>query len=204
MLPERYARRYLERAPSLVWLLGANLLAVLVGTRYYVETMPEVHTFLWPLYLDSAVAVGLMALSLCTLLPFIGDPIARVPTNRAVAYLHTIAFVWLVKFGLWTIAVLLVGWSAYFPAVWGFFGIILTHLLFVGEAYLIPHYGRTTPGALATALGLALLNDLVDYGFGVHPPLQYDPGPAVPLISISLSLVAVALALHAFPPLESD
>lgn len=203
MLPERYARRYLERAPSLVWLLGANLLAVLVGVRYYVETMPGVNTFLWPLYVDSAVAVGLMALSLCTLLPFLGEPIARVPTNRALAYLHTVAFVWLVKSGLWTIAVLLVGWSAYFPAVWGFFGIVLTHLLFVAEAYLVPHYGRTTRGALAAALGLALLNDLVDYGLGLHPPLEYDPGVAVPLISVSLSFVAVALAWRAFPPLEA-
>ncbi len=202
MLPERFARRYLERAPSLLWLLGANLLAVLVGVRFYVESMSEVHTFLWPLYLDSAVAVGLMALSLCTLLPLIGEPLGRVPTNRALAYLHTIAFVWLVKFGLWTIAVLVVGWSAYFPAVWGFFGIIVTHLLFVAEAYLIPHYGRTTPGALATALGLALLNDLVDYGFGLHPPLEFDPGLGVPLISVTLSFLAVGLAWRAFIRLE--
>lgn len=198
MIPEAYAREYLEHAPSLVWLILANLAAVLVGIRFYVEDMPEVNTFLWPLYVDSAVAVLLMALSLCTLLPFLGTDIREATTNRVLAYLHTLAFVWLVKFGLWTVAVLLIGWDAYFPALWAFFGIIVTHLLFVLQAYLIPHYGRTTPGALAFALGLALLNDLVDYGFGYHPPLEYEPGIGVIAVSVGLSFVAVGLAAHAF------
>lgn len=198
MIPEAYAREYLEQAPTLIWLIGANLAAVLVGVRFYVEDMPDVHTFLWPLYVDSAVAVLLMALSLTTLLPFLGEDIREATTNRALAYLHTIAFVWLVKFGLWTVAVLLIGWDAYFPAVWGFFGIIVTHLLFVVQAYVIPHYGRTTPGALALALALALLNDIVDYGFGYHPPMEYDPGVGVIIVSVGLSFLAVGLAARSF------
>lgn len=198
MIPERYAREYLEQAPSLVWLIGANLVAVLVGVRFYVEEMADVHTFIWPLYVDSAVAVLLMALSLTTLLPFIGRDVTNATTNRVLAYLHTIAFVWLVKFGLWTVAVLVIGWDTYFPAAWAFFGIIITHLLFVVQAYLIPHYGRTTPGALVVALGLALLNDIVDYGFGYHPPLEYDPGVGVIVVSVGLSVLAVVLAMRAF------
>lgn len=198
MIPEAYAREYLEHAPSLVWLIAANLVAVLVGVRYYVEDLPAVNTFLWPLYIDSAVAVLLMALSLTTLLPSLGTDIQNATTNRILAYLHTIAFVWLVKFGLWTIAVLLIGWDHYYPAVWAFFGILVTHALFVVQAYLIPHYGRTTRGALLTALGLALLNDVVDYGFGYHPPMEYEPGPGVITVSVALSIVAVIMAGRAF------
>lgn len=198
MIPEHQARAYLEQAPSLLWLIGANLVAVLVGLRYYVEDMVAVNTFLWPLYLDSPVAVLLMALSLSTLLPFLGGDVREATVNRALAYLHTITFVWLVKFGLWTVAALLIGWEAYFPALWAFFGIIITHVLFVVQAYLIPHYGKTTRGALLTALGLAFLNDLVDYGFGYHPPLAYEPGLGLPLVSVGLSVLAVMLASHAF------
>ncbi len=202
MIPERYAREYLESGPSLVWLLGANVLAVLVGIRYYVESMPDVNTFLWPMYVDSAVAVGLMALSIATLLPFIGRSLETIPTNRALAYLHTITFVWLVKFGLWTVAVVLVGWGAYFPAVWGFFGIIATHVLFLAEAWLMPHFARTTRGALAAALGLALFNDFLDYGLGLHPPLAYEPGAIVPAIAVAASIVGVWLAARNLDRLE--
>jgi uncharacterized membrane protein YpjA len=133
-----------------------------------------------------------------TLVPFLGRSLDAVPRTRVLAYLHTIAFVWLVKTGLWTVVALNLGFEAYFPAVWAYFGIILTHLGFVAEAYLIPHYSVTTRGALATALVLALGNDVLDYGFGFYPPLRYDPGFALAAASVLLSVVAVGLAALAF------
>lgn len=203
MIPERYARYYLEHAPSLLWLIGANLLAMFVGIRFYLDTMGEVNTFLWLAYLDSPMAVLLMALSLATLVPFVGQDARSATTNVAAAYLHTLAFVWLVKFGLWTVAALNVGFWSYFPALWAYWGIIATHLLFVLQAYLIPHYGRTTPGALAFALVAVLGNDLLDYGFGLHPPLRYEPGVALPVVSVGLSVLAVLLASRAFTRVDA-
>jgi uncharacterized membrane protein YpjA len=194
VIPERWAQYYLGNAPSLVWLVFANVAAVLVGIRFYVETMPDVSTFLWPLYIDSPVAVFLMALSLATLLPFVGRDLDTVPRTRVLAYLHTITFVWLVKMGLWTFVALNLGFSAYFPEVWAYFGIVLTHLGFVAEAYVIPHYGGTTRGALATALVLALANDVADYGFDLHPPLRYEPTTALVVATVALSVLSVALA----------
>lgn len=201
-LPRRYARYYLEQAPSLVWLILFNATAVLVGVRYYVATMPEVSTFLWPLYADSPTAVFLMALSLATLLPFLGQPLDDVPANVPLAYLHTIAFVWLVKMGVWTAVALNLGFSVYFPAPWAYFGIILTHAAFVVEALVIPHYGRTTPGALVVALCLALANDVLDYGFGYAPPLRYDPGLPLAVATVVVSICAVAAAAAVMPKLS--
>jgi uncharacterized membrane protein YpjA len=194
VIPARWAQYYLGNAPSLVWLLVANVVAVLVGIRYYVETMPDYSTFAWPLYVDSPVAVFLMALSLATLLPFLGRPLEDVPRTRVLAYLHTLAFVWLVKMGLWTFVALNLGFASYFPAVWAYFGIVLTHLGFVAEAYLIPHYTATTRGALAFALACSLVNDAVDYGFDLHPPLRYEPTGALVISTVALSVLAVALA----------
>ncbi len=204
MVPERYARYYLENAPSLVTLIALSLAATLVGVRFYVETMPGVPTFLWPLYADSPTATFLLAASLFTLLPNLGFPLSEARQNLVLAYLHTLAFVWLVKYGLWTAVALNVGFSQYFPSLYDYWFIIVTHLGFVVLAYLIPHYGRTTPGALALSLVLLLLNDLFDYGFGYHPPLEYDPGVLLPLLTVALTFLSVALAARAFDPLEES
>ncbi|MEM4782035.1 MAG: DUF1405 domain-containing protein [Halalkalicoccus sp.] len=202
MIARRYARYYLENAPSLLWLLGVNALAMLVGVRFYVETMPEVPTFLWDFYLDSPVALFLATCSLLTLLTNLGNPLEELPQNRALAYLHTLAFVWLVKYGLWTFLALNLGFSNYFPDLYDYWFILITHLAFVLEAYLIPHYGKTTTGALGLSLALLLLNDLLDYGFGYHPPLRYEPGLALPVLTVLLSLLSVWLAARAFDRLE--
>lgn len=203
MIGRRHARYYLENAPSLVWLVAVNAAAMLVGVRFYVETMPGVFTFLWPLYADSPAALFLMTLSLVTLFANLGDPLDEVAHNRVLAYLHTLAFVWLLKYGLWTVLALHLGFWEYFPSLNDYWFIVLTHLAFVLEAYLIPHYGRTTPGALALALVLLLANDLYDYGFGYHPPLEYAPGLTLALATVVLSFVTVALAARAFDRLEA-
>jgi len=202
VFPRRYARYYLENAPSLVWLVVVNAVAILVGVRYYVETMPGVSTFLWPLYADSPVALFLMTLSLATLLPFLGQSLDDVPVTLPLAYLHTIAFVWLVKMGVWTVVALNLGFDVYFPAAWAYFGIIVTHIGFIAEGLLVPHYARTTRGALVTALVLALGNDILDYGFGYYPPLRYDPGPVLVAATVLLSVGSVLLAARLIPRLD--
>lgn len=197
-IPERHAREYLERAPSLVWLILTNLAAVLVGVDFYVAGMPEVSPFLWPFYTDSPAALLLMTLSLVTLLPNLGNRLADAPRNRPLAYIHTFAFVWLVKYGLWTAVALNLGFEHYYPEIWSYWGILVTHLAFLLEAFLVPRYAVTTRGALAAALGLLLVNDVVDYGLGLHPPLRYPPGVALPAITVALSVGVVALAWALF------
>ncbi|MFB6110075.1 MAG: DUF1405 domain-containing protein [Halodesulfurarchaeum sp.] len=203
LVPRRYARYYLENAPSLCWLIGVNFATVLVGLDYYVAGMPAVSPFLWPFYADSPGATFLMLLSLVTLVANLGRRLQDAPQNRVLAFLHTLAFVWLLKYGLWVAVALNLGFSHYFPAIWAYWGIILTHLGFVAEALLIPHYGKTTAGALAFALGLGLLNDVLDYGFGLHPPLRYDPGIALSILTVALTVFAVALAAWRFDRLET-
>jgi len=202
LVRRRWAQYYLGNAPSLTWLIFANVAAVFVGVHFYLPSLPEIDTFLWPLYMDSPVAVLLMALSLATLLPNLGRSLDDAPTNVVLAYLHTIAFVWLVETGLWTALALNLDVGAYFPDAWNYFGVLSTHLLFIPEAYLIPHYGKTTRGALATAFVLVLANDIVDYGFGYHPPLRYELDGTVGIVlvagSVLTSLAAVGLAARAF------
>lgn len=209
-LPERYARYYLENAPSVVWLVVVNVAFVVLGVRYYVDRgLSDVSTFLWPLFVDSPAATFLMALSVVTLWTNLGRPVEEQPRNRPLAYLHTLAFAWLVKYGLWTAVALNLGFDAYFPDAFAYFGVIISHLAFVAEALLIPYYSATTPRALAFALITLLINDLVDYACLVapigcfHPPLRYEAGFTLAALTIGLSLIAVYAAALLFPRLET-
>jgi uncharacterized membrane protein YpjA len=210
-IPERYAQYYLGNGPSLTTFLALNGTAFLVGVSFYVHSDPslsDLPTFLYPLFGDSPTALALATLSLATLLPNLDRRVRDAPQNRPLAYLHTLAFVWLVKYGLWTPLALnlhpelYVGFTG--DAIWDYWGIVLTHLGFLAEAYLLPHYGRTTRGALAFALGLSLVNDAFDYGLGYHPPLRYDPGIVLVGATLLISLLSVYLASRAFDRLESS
>jgi uncharacterized membrane protein YpjA len=205
---EAYARELLGDSRSLASVLGICAVGVLVGIRYYVATMPAVPTLLWPLYVDSPTALALAMLALATLIPTVGSgrDVTAIPANRPLAYLQTLAFVWLVKYGLWPLAALHVRPELYLgapDAIVAYWGILLTHLGFVGLALLLPAFGRTTRGALAVAAVLSLLNDVVDYGFGYHPPLHYDPGVVLPTATVAVGLFAVGLAARSFRRLES-
>jgi uncharacterized membrane protein YpjA len=210
LVPERYVQEYLGNGPSLVTFLELNASAFLVGVSFYVHSDPslaDLPTFLYPLFGDSPTALALATLSIATLLSNLGRPVSDAPVNRPLAYLHTLAFVWLVKYGLWTALALnlrpdlYVGFSA--AALWNYWGIMFTHLGFVVEAFLIPHYGRTTRGALGFALVALLVNDVFDYGFGYYPPLRYEPGMVLVVATVSLSFLSVGLAARVFGRLDA-
>jgi uncharacterized membrane protein YpjA len=210
LVPDRYVQEYLGNGPSLVTFLALNASAFLVGVSFYVHSDPslaDLPTFLYPLFGDSPTAIALATLSLATLLPHLGGRVSEAPVNRPLAYLHTLAFVWLVKYGLWTAVALTlrpdlyVGFSG--AALWDYWGIVLTHLGFVVEAFLIPHYGRTTRGALGFALVALLVNDLFDYGLGYHPPLRYEPGVVLVVATVGLSVLSVGLAARVFGRLDA-
>ena len=211
-LPNRWADAYLGRAPSLTWLLVVNATAFLVGVAFYAVpnrefglALAEVPTFVYPLYADSPTALALATLSLGTLLPNLGSSPGEASQNLPLAYLHTFAFVWLVKYGVWTVVALLVRPDLYVfgpEPLWAFWGITLTHALFVVEAGLLPRYGATTRGALALSLVAMLGNDAADYLFGFHPPLRYDPGVGLALLTVGFSVLSVWLAARSFDRLD--
>ena len=190
------------RSLAAVGAFTAFMLAV--GIAYYAPTASEVPVVLWPLYADSAVAVALGGGVLLALVGTVrrgGDVTADAPVSRGLAYLHTLAFVWLVQFGLWPLVSLNLAFADYVaaPDAWIYYwGVIGTHLLFVGLALLFPAFGRTTRGALATALTLGVANVALDYGLGYHPPLLYEPGPLLAAATLAIAVGSVVLASRSF------
>ena len=194
---------------SLAVVLGFTAFMLAVGIGYYAPTAGEVPIPLWPLYADSAVAVALGGAALLSIVPTIrrGDRVTDAPTSRGLAYLQTLAFVWLVTFGLWPLVSLNLAFDVYVaaPDAWIYYwGVLGTHLLFVGLALLFPAFGRTTRGALGLALALAVVNVAVDYGVGYHPPLLYDPGPLLAGATLAIGVGSVWLANRSFRRLDED
>ncbi|MDS0294495.1 DUF1405 domain-containing protein [Halogeometricum luteum] len=204
-VPERWVQYYLGNGPSLGWLLLVNASAFFLGVSFYVHSDPslaDVSSLLYPLFGDSPAALALATLSFVTLAPRVGERVTDAPTNGLLAVIHTLAFVWLVKYGVWTAVALNLRPDLYFgftpDLLWEYWGIMLTHLFFLVEAVAIPYYGKTTTGALALALTLALVNDVYDYGFGFYPPLRYEAGALLAGITVALSFASVALAAWMF------
>jgi uncharacterized membrane protein YpjA len=196
VVPEWVADGYLEGEGSRAILILANALAVLVGLRFYVQGdhLAANSAVVWPVILDSPLAVALMTVSL----------FALSGAGGTAAYRHswfhdlvdTLAFVSLLKYGLWTAVAVNLLFDAYFPAPWAYFGILFTHLVMVGEAFLLPYYARTSKPALGVALAWLLVNDVADYWFGFAPRLRADEPAVLPAISVGLSLLAVGLAWY--------
>jgi hypothetical protein len=55
-----------------------------------------------------------------------------------------------------------------------------------------------------TAIVLVVGNVVIDYGFGYHPPLLYEPGPLLAGATLALGGGSVGLAGRAFRRLEES
>jgi len=203
--PERWVAYYLGNGASLGWLLVVDGAAFLLGVSFYVHSDPslaDLSSLVYPLFGDSPTALALATLSVATLLPNLGRRLSDAPSNRLLTVVHTLAFVWLVKYGLWTAVALNLRPDLYFgftPALlWEYWGILITHLFFLLQAAAIPYYGKTSREALAAALVLLLVNDVFDYGFGFYPPLRYEAGALLAGITVALSFLVVGYAAWTF------
>ncbi|WP_435093656.1 DUF1405 domain-containing protein [Halorubrum sp. N11] len=203
------AEELLGTPQSLAVVFGFTAFMLAVGAGYYAPTADEVPVPLWPLYADSAVAVALGGIALLSLVPTVrrGESVTDASTSRGLAYLQTVAFVWLVQFGLWPLVSLNLAFGAYVaaPDAWIYYwGVLGTHLLFVGLALLFPAFGRTTRGALVLALTLVVVNVAVDYGVGYHPPLLYEPTLLLAGATLAIGVGSVWLANRSFRRLDED
>ena len=192
----RRARRLVDTPAQVGLLLVIDAVAIAVGVSFYAHSSPglaDVAVWWYPLFADSPVAVGLGALTVAV---WLGRRGPTVRPSWPAALLSTLAVVWLVRMGVWTVGALAIGWRAYLGAeavLWAFWGILATHVLFLAHAALTASVGARRRGTLAVAAGALLVHDLVDYGLGFAPPLPYAPTPA--LIGMSLASSALALAV---------
>ena len=137
----------------LAWLIVAvNLAGTAFGFWYYRGQFAATNPLALPFVPDSPVATLFIALSLMAF-----------KLDWDVDWLHALAFVGLLKLGLWTPFVQVVINGQGGVDLWLYQFLIWSHLAMALEAFLIHRYATFSVRAVAVAVGWYLLNDIVDY-----------------------------------------
>lgn len=195
-IPPRVARRYLATERVLALLVAANALAVLVGFDFYLRQLRAhaENVVAWLVIADSPLAIVWLVLALYGVLAAGSPTRLRERASFTLDLVHTLAFASLLKYGAWTVFALNYFFTAYYPAPYAYFTILVAHASMAFEAFLVPYVGRTNRRALAVVVGWFALNDVLDYAFGLHPHIRAaDPGVLV-VVTPALSVASIALA----------
>lgn len=174
------------RRRAVAFLAVANLAGALYGFEWYRAQLARTHPLFWPFVPDSPLSTLLFSLVLLGLV-----------YRRRLPLLEGVAYVWIVKYGSWSVLVI-----GHFWLTHSFGGFELTHLFLSHSIMALQglwfayHY---FPGIRVILGGAALagLNDAVDYLLGHHPAL---PGGAAQLdfargSALLLTLLATLLLL---------
>lgn len=169
-----------NRTAALLILL-TNLGGVAFGFYYYAGQFAETPLHLWLWVADSPFAVGLMAAVL-----------VMDRRGKKSPLLETLAFIGLVKVGLWTAFVLKFHADSFYAPDRAMLSEALywLHLGMVAEAFLL----RPSLRALPWALGWYLLDVALDYGLGVYPRIPSQNLEFVRSVTVALTLGTAALA----------
>lgn len=163
MLPKRIRNLALDYSRILVLI---NILGTGFGYWYYRFQLMDNPLHLWPLIPVSPNATLFMALSL--MLYTLGR------RSRWTKIVDVLAFIGNLKYGLWTVIVMLATPSAYInqstPEMFAF--LVVSHALMATQAFLVLDYTEVDLEALFVGAMWYTINDVVDYfGMKLHTPL---------------------------------
>ncbi len=185
MNPRRFLKAFFwfrkNRTAALLILL-TNLGGVAFGFYYYAGQFADTPPSLWLWVPDSPFAVALMAAVLW---------LDR--KGKKSPLLETLAFIGLVKVGLWTAFVLKFYAAEFYAPGRAALSEALywLHLGMVAEAFLL----RPSARALPWALGWYLLDWALDYGLGIYPRIPARDTGFVRDVTLALALGSAAAAL---------
>lgn len=124
--------------------------------------------------------------------------------------IEALAVVTSVKYGIWAIAMIVAGAALGGGLVWQHYMLMASHLAMAVEALLFVRFFTFRQASLAVAGIWTLLNDTVDYTFGVYPTLSYtlsDHLTAVRNFTVGLTLASILsgwVALKASPRYKKE
>jgi len=164
-------------------LLAINLAGSVYGYYWYSPQLAELPFYTWPAVFDSPFSTTLFALSLLA---------GR--RGRQNGWFPVLAFVCCLKYGFWAVILITHYWFTGGTVTFLEALLWLSHwgMVLEGWAYLrtaVP--GR--PAKAVPALWLAA-NDILDYGFGLHPYL-FRPGQEPVALTAAAGLTLVILLI---------
>ncbi|MBD2869682.1 DUF1405 domain-containing protein [Paenibacillus arenilitoris] len=199
MLSAFWSRDFLLNR-SFLWLLFiVNLLGTIYGYIWYEGQLADTlqHHPLWRIVFvpDSPTASLFFTLTLLYWLFPPRDPNRVAAAGRSV--IEALGVVCSVKYGIWAVAMIVAGAWQGAELHWQHYMLMASHLGMAFEALLYYRFMRAGIAALLVGTGWLLLNDTVDYTFGIFPYLADeldDDLPAVRSFTYGLSIFSFAAA----------
>lgn len=87
---------------------------------------------------------------------------------------EALAVVWSIKYGVWAVAMIIAGAAQGDVLNWSHYMLIVSHLGMAFEALLYFRFMKAGTAALTAALAFLLLNDMIDYTYGIYPGLPAE------------------------------
>ncbi|MEW6328793.1 MAG: DUF1405 domain-containing protein [Candidatus Micrarchaeota archaeon] len=177
--------------------LAANLLGAAYGILgFYLQQLLSTNVLLWIFVPDCPLYALTFAIA-----------IILIKEGKRYDWFYFIALVGALKYGFWTVFVLLRYPEFYFAPEISliYYTLLFAHVGMFLEAFTLLGKIKMRNWFLPLALGWFLLNDFADYFLGAHPPLPvYGLGfmwRASVVMSVAFSVFGFALAKRAKKPL---
>lgn len=188
VLPGR-VKELLFRRNVLISIIVTNLAGTVFGFYYYAELLLDSPVKLWIFIPDSPLATLAIALSL-----------ALYMKGRQNSFLDMLAFIGNLKYGLWTPFILLYMREGFLYGISTpmYLFLLISHFLMAVQALMVLEYSNFSSEHVLSSGLWFLLNDLVDYSYGVHAELPTISGltdpPAFAAYTLTLSSLAILYA----------
>ncbi len=150
----------------LLFLVLVNIVGFIYGIYFYYYQLIETPFYLWVFVLDSPIPVLLFAL--------IG--IYFLLNKKIPQILVLLSFFGLVKYGIWTVLVLLLFWKEFMLASPFIYSLNLPlHIGMIVEALSLKRFLQPTKKQVLAAFLFFFINDILDYFFGTLPYIPRVP-----------------------------
>ncbi len=185
ILPEKLRELSLSRFAAAI--ITVNLAGTAFGFYYYREQFAATAPHLWIFVADSPLATLLIASSLFFYIQ-----------NRKSGLLDALAAIANIKYGLWTVFILLFYFDTFFSSnpLPMYLFLLFSHLLMFLQAFLVLDYTDFDFRHLGLAASWFVVNDLLDYFLDLHTRI-YAPHdhPVSPAMASAFGLTALSAAL---------
>lgn len=196
-ITDLWSRKFLGNRYILWLLFIVNLLGTVYGYIWYGNQLKYTwqEGLIWQLVFvpDSPTASLFFTIALLLLL----YPPKKMISMLVQQLIEALAVVTSVKYGIWAVAIIFAGQWQGNELVWQDWMLVVSHTAMAVEALLYVRLFHFRSAALAVAVAWTLLNDTVDYTYGVYPWLPsvlYDHVSAVEIFTFSLTLFSGLLA----------
>jgi uncharacterized membrane protein YpjA len=145
------------------YLIGVNAAGAAFGFYYYIPQLSVVSTQLWLLVADSPIATLLFAAALGSSLIGSGSRL-----------LSSMAFLANMKYGLWTVAVLLIFSDGFLSSTSSpmYLFLLLSHLGMAAQVFLLDRVSEFSKKGLVAGTAFYAVNDIADYTSVLGRPLH--------------------------------